>query len=323
MCRCAQFSTWPRVLFFELAPIMSIREIAATDQLFPGFQLLDVTTRRGAMRVRKGGNGPPLLLLHGYPQTHAMWHKVSARLQDRFTLICADLPGYGDSFKPVATSDHAAHSKRAMAADCVAMMEALGFSAWYLGAHDRGARVAHRMALDHPHHVLRTAMLDIAPTREMYAQTGDAFARAYWHWFFLIQPAPFPERMILADTDAYWRKKCGSGLAGMTPFSEEALAHYLRCFRDEAVIHGSCEDYRAAASIDIAHDDADDGKKIHAPLLVLWGKHGVIERCFDAMALWRQRATHVTGHSLPGGHYLAEELPDEVSAAFAAFFLSN
>jgi haloacetate dehalogenase len=302
---------------------MSIRAVPLTDQLFPGFQLLDVETPRGMMRVRMGGKGPPLLLLHGYPQTHVMWHKVAMLLQSRFTVFCADLPGYGDSFKPEATPDHFAHSKRAMAADLVAMMTALGHNAWYIGAHDRGARVAHRMALDHPEHIMRMALLDIAPTREMYANTSDAFARAYWHWFFLIQPKPFPERMILADTEAYWRKKCGSGSAGMTPFSPEALDHYLRCFADPEVVSGSCEDYRAAASIDILHDDADGDKKLGAPLLVLWGEHGVIERCFDAMALWRQRASHVTGHHLPGGHYLAEELPDQVAAAFAAFFQST
>jgi haloacetate dehalogenase len=299
---------------------MTIHDRPCTDQLFPGFRLVDVSTRRGHIRTRIGGKGPPLLLLHGYPQTHVMWHKLAASLRDRYTLICMDLPGYGDSFKPLPKPDHAAHSKRAMALDLVEAMGVLGYKKWFLGAHDRGARVAHRMALDHPDKLEKLALLDIAPTREMYANTSDAFARAYWHWFFLILPAPFPERMILADPDAYWRKKCGSGSAGMTPFGEEALEHYLRCFRNPDVVAGSCEDYRAAASIDIAHDDADGERKLETPMLVLWGQFGVIERCFAAMDLWRQRASNVRGHALAGGHYLAEELPDEVAANFSAFF---
>jgi haloacetate dehalogenase len=292
--------------------------------LFPGFRLLDVAVPGGHVRLRMGGRedvaAPPLLLLHGYPQTHVLWHKVAARLKDDFTIIAADLRGYGDSAKPTGGGDHSAYSKRAMAADLVAAMQALGHERWLVGAHDRGARVGHRMALDHPERVLKLATLDIAPTREMYRETTDAFARAYWHWFYLIQPAPFPERMIGADPDAYWLKKCGSGSAGLTPFHPEALAEYLRCFRDPATIHASCEDYRAAAAIDIAHDDADAGRKMTQPLLALWGEHGSVNRCFDVLALWRERAADVRGHTLPGGHYLAEELPDEVAAAFRSFF---
>jgi haloacetate dehalogenase len=176
------------------------------------------------------------------------------------------------------------------------------------------------MALDHPETVERLAVLDIAPTREMYRDTTDAFARAYWHWFFLIQPAPFPERMIGADPDAYWLKKCGSGSAGLSPFAPEALAQYLSAFRDPATIHASCEDYRAAASIDLAHDDADGGRKLSQPLLALWGDRGAVHRCFDVLALWRERAEDVRGRPLPGGHYLAEELPEMVASAFLAFF---
>jgi haloacetate dehalogenase len=287
------------------------------DDLFPGFRRLDVATPRGPVRVRLGGDGPPLLLLHGYPQTHAMWHRVAPLLAARFHLVCADLPGYGASFRPPVTPDHAGHSKRAMAADLVAMMETLGHRSWMVGAHDRGARVAHCMALDHPHRVARLAVLDIAPTREMYAQAGDAFARAYWHWFFLIQPPPHPERLIGADPDAFWRWKCKDGLPHFEPRATEA---YLRAFRDPAAIEASCEDYRAAATIDIAQDDADGGRKVAQPLLVLWGARGVIERCFDPLALWRARAEDVRGWALPGGHYLAEERPEEVAAAFIDFF---
>ena len=299
---------------------MIIDDIPVTDNLFPGYRLVDILTSGARIRVRTGGKGPPLLLLHGYPQTHALWHKVAPLLASHFTLVAADLRGYGDSEKPETTADHAPYSKRAMAQDMVEVMLALGHDRFCIGAHDRGARVAHRLGLDHPERVLKIATLDIAPTREMYARTSDAFARAYWHWFWLIQPTPFPERMIGADPDAYWRKKCGSGSAGLTPFSPEALAHYLRCFSDPATIHGSCEDYRAAAAIDIAHDDADKGRKLACPLLALWGQHGVIEKCFDALALWRLRASDVRGHALPGGHYLAEEVPQLVAEEFLSFF---
>lgn len=302
---------------------MSLTELPVEDDLFPGFRLLDVATSGARIRVRTGGEGPPLLLLHGYPQTHVLWHKVAGRLKDRFTLVCADLRGYGDSEKPPSDAEHAPYSKRAMARDMAELMTALGHQRFFVGAHDRGARVTHRLALDHEERVLRLATLDIAPTREMYAKTGDAFARAYWHWFFLIQPAPFPERMIGADPKAYWLKKCGSGSAGLSPFAPQALEHYLRCFADPATIHASCEDYRAAATIDIGHDDEDGERKLAQPLLALWGENGIIGRCFDPLALWRLRASDVRGHALPGGHYLAEELPELVAAEFKAFFGGN
>lgn len=299
---------------------MTIQDIPVTDAFFPGYRLVDVTTSGARIRARTGGKGPPVLLLHGYPQTHVLWHRLAPLLHDHFTLVAADLRGYGHSEKPVTSADHAPYSKRAMAQDMVEVMRALGHEQFLVVAHDRGARVAHRMALDHPDRVLKLVTLDIAPTREMYAGTSDAFARAYWHWFYLIQPAPFPERMIGADPEAYWRKKCGSGSAGLSPFTDAALAHYLACFRDPTVIHASCEDYRAAAGIDLQHDDADGGKKITSPLLALWGAHGVIEKCFDALALWRLRATDVRGHALPGGHYLAEEIPHLVAQDILAFF---
>lgn len=299
---------------------MSVTELPVEDNLFPGFRLLDVETPGARIRVRTGGEGPPLLLLHGYPQTHVLWHKLAGLLKDRFRLVCADLRGYGDSAKPASDAEHSPYSKRAMAQDMAEVMTLLGHQRFLVGAHDRGARVAHRLALDHEERVIRLATLDIAPTREMYANTSDAFARAYWHWFFLIQPAPFPERMIGADARAYWLKKCGSGSAGLSPFTPEALEHYLRCFGDPAVIHASCEDYRAAATIDIRHDDEDGGRKLIPPLLALWGENGVIGRCFDPLALWRQRAVDVRGKALPGGHYLAEEIPERVAAEFAEFF---
>lgn len=294
---------------------------AAESDLFPGFRTFYIATSGTSIRGVTGGSGPPLLLLHGYPQTHALWHKVAALLRDRYTIVAADLRGYGDSGKPATTADHAPYAKRAMAQDMAEVMSALGHDRFFVCGHDRGGRVAHRLALDHASRVSRLAVLDIAPTREMYRDTSDAFARAYAHWFYLIEPAPFPERLIGEGyaTEEYWRKKCGSGSAGMTPFAPAALAEYLRCFRDPAMVHATCNDYRAAATIDIRHDDEDAGRKLSMPLLALWGSNGVIERCFDCLALWRERASDVRGEALPGGHYLAEELPEMVAERLSAF----
>ncbi len=288
--------------------------------MFENFTSFDIEGDGARIHGVKGGQGPALLLLHGYPQTHVLWHKVAPALAERFTVVAADLRGYGASSKPASVADHATYSKRAMAGDMVKVMQELGFERFLVGAHDRGARVAHRMALDWPERVGRLAVLDIAPTREMYANTSDGFARAYWHWFFLIQKAPFPERMIEADPRAFWLKKCGSGSAGLTPFSETALEAYVQAFADPEVIRASCEDYRAAATIDIAHDDADGERKLSCALLALWGKTGAIEAHFDCLELWRLRAEDVRGHALPGGHYLAEELPDLVAQNFIDFF---
>ncbi len=296
-----------------------------TETLFPSFRTFDIPTSGTTIHGVTGGSGPPLLLLHGYPQTHALWHKMAARLQDRFTIVAADLRGYGDSGKPATSADHAPYSKRAMALDMAEVMTALGHETFVVCGHDRGGRVAHRLALDHAGRVQKIAVLDIAPTREMYRGTTDAFARAYAHWFYLIEPAPFPERMIGTGDEAeeYWRKKCGSGPAGMTPFAPAALAEYLRCFRKPETVHATCNDYRAAAGIDLRHDDDDNGAKLSQPLLALWGQHGVIERCFDCLELWRERAGDVSGDALPGGHYLAEELPDMVAQKVATFFLQG
>ena len=271
--------------------------------------------------VGPASDAPALLLLHGYPQTHAMWHKVAPRLAARFNVVCADLRGYGDSSKPEAAGDHAAYAKRAMAADQVALMRSLGHDRFFVAGHDRGGRVSHRLAMDHPEAVERIAVLDIAPTLAMYEQTTEAFARAYWHWFFLILPAPVPEKMIGADPLFLLRAKMASGSAGLKPFAPEAWAEYERCFTP-AMIHASCEDYRAAASIDLEHDRADRtaGRRVRAPLLVLWGEQGVIERCFKPLDEWRRVADDVRGSALPAGHYLAEEVPDLVCNELEAFF---
>ena len=289
-------------------------------ELFPGFEERRIATGGAEIFCRIGGEGPPLLLLHGYPQTGAMWHKVAPALAARFRLVIADLRGYGRSSKPETTADHAPYSKRAMAQDMVEVMTALGHARFLLAGHDRGGRVAHRLALDHAERVARLAVLDIAPTREMYRATDEAFARAYWHWFYLIRPAPMPERMIGADPDAFLKEKLGGLTGTLEAFDERALAEYLDCFRDPTAVHASCEDYRAAAAIDLAHDDADGGRKVACPLLVLWGLKGVIERCFDPLALWRQRAEQVDGCPLPCSHYLAEELPEETAQALSDFF---
>lgn len=288
--------------------------------LFPGFTEDVVDTGEARIFCRAAGSGPALLLLHGYPQTSAMWHRVAPALARDYRVVCADLRGYGRSAKPETTPDHAPYSKRAMARDMASVMTHFGAETFFLAGHDRGGRVGHRLAADFPQRVRALLTLDIAPTREMYRDTGQAFARAYWHWFFLIQKAPFPERMIGADPEAYWRKKCGSGSAGLTPFSEAALAEYLAAFADPAAIHGSCEDYRAAATIDIAHDDADGDFKLPMPVHALWGDNGIVGKLFDPLALWRERAQTVTGHGLPGGHYLAEECPDLVIAECREFF---
>lgn len=291
------------------------------QSFFDGFEERLIRLPEGReIFCRIAGQGSPLLLLHGYPQTSAMWHHVAPVLAETYAVVCADLRGYGRSHKPAGGGDHAAYSKRAMADDMLAAMTALGHDRFLIGAHDRGARVAHRLALDSPERVIALATLDIAPTREMYRDGDSAFAQTYWHWYWLTQPAPFPETLIGHDPDFFWLRKCGSGSAGLGAFSWQALTEYLRAFRDPAAIHGACEDYRAAASIDIAHDDADGGRKLEMPLLALWGRSGAIERHFDCLALWRERASDVRGRALDGGHYLAEEVPEAVLAEFSAFF---
>jgi haloacetate dehalogenase len=281
--------------------------------LFPHFRAMQVEVDPTVtINAIVGGSGPPLLLLHGHPQTHAIWHRVAPRLAERFTVVACDLRGYGDSSKPQGAPDHANYSKRAMAADMVAVMQSLGFATFRVLAHDRGARVAHRLALDHPQAVERMALLDIAPTLAMYEQTSDTFARAYWHWFFLIQPAPLPERLIEADAAAYVRDVMGKRSAGLAPFDPRALAEYQRCLALPGAAHGICEDYRAAATIDLEHDrqDRDAGRRLALPLMVLWGEQGVVGRCFDPLAEWQRVAADVQGGALPCGHYIAEEAPD-------------
>jgi len=280
--------------------------------LFPQFRSIDVETdSQVTIHAVVGGDGPPLLLLHGHPQTHAIWHKVAPTLAQRFTVVACDLRGYGDSSKPAGTGDHGNYSKRTMARDALRVMRSLGFDRFRVLAHDRGARVAHRLGMDHPDAVERMVLLDIAPTLAMYEQTTEAFARAYWHWFFLIQPAPLPERLIEADPSRYIRDLMGGRSAGLSPFDPRALREYERCAALPGAAHGVCEDYRAAAGIDLEHDRADReaGKRLTMPLLVLWGEQGVVHRCFQPLQEWQRVAEDVDGGPLPCGHYIAEEAP--------------
>jgi haloacetate dehalogenase len=289
--------------------------------MFEGFESRDIATRATSIRVRVGGSGPPLLLLHGYPQTHVMWHRVAPALAERHAVVCADLRGYGDSGKPASDAEHAAYSKRASAQDMVEVMAALGHERFMLAGHDRGGRVGHRLALDHPERLERLAVLDIVPTRTVFGATNQAIATGYYHWFFLIQPGGLPERLIGADPLFYLHWTLGRWGTGLEAFAPAALAEYERCFCDPGAIHASCEDYRAAASIDLAHDEADRQQRIECPLLVLWGRRGLMERHFDVLATWRERAAGaVSGRALDCGHFLPEERPQETAQELLAFF---
>ena len=275
--------------------------------LFPGFESRRIRASGAAIHVKVGGDGPPLLLLHGYPQTHAMWHKVAPALARDYTVVCADLRGYGDSSKPRGVPGHANYSKRAMALDMVEVMEALGFVQFHLVGHDRGGRVAHRLARDHGKRVRTLTVLDISPTLKMYVSTNMQFAKAYYHWFFLIQEAPLPEKMLKGVGPGYILMRLGRGKSGIKVFDKRALAEYQRCFDP----HSTCEDYRAAATIDLVHDRKSRGK-IAMPVLALWGRQGVIAALFNCLADWREVAADVRGRALQCGHFIPEEKPTEL-----------
>ncbi len=294
--------------------------------LFPGFTLEEVAVKDGPIRLRRGGSGPPLLLLHGNPQTHVMWHAVAPELAKRFSVVCPDLRGYGGSLKPPATPNHAPYAKTAMARDVVEAMEHLGHTRFLIGSHDRGARVAHRLALGFPDRVEKLAILDIVPTIEHFERADMGFALGYYHWFWFAQPHPFPEVVINAAPEAWFHAHTSRGPKPSGFFHPEALADYLAAARNPEMIRGMCEDYRAAATIDLEHDRASRsaGAKIQCPLLVLWGAKGKIGKWYDALAIWRQYcAAEVIGGPVDSGHYLAEEAPGEVLERFGAFFFGG
>jgi haloacetate dehalogenase len=285
--------------------------------MFDGFERKTIETTNATIHLVKGGRGAPVLLLHGYPQTHVMWHKIAPRLAEDFSLVIPDLRGYGDSSKPPDGENHFGYSKRATAQDQVDVMTQLGFKQFAVVGHDRGGRVAHRLALDHAARVTKLAVLDIVPTYTLYHNVNKEFATAYYHWFFLIQAAPFPETLIGNDPEFYLNSLLGRlKPKAITP---EAFAEYLRCFGDPTTVHATCEDYRAAASIDLVHDEADMDRKVACPVLALWAEKGVMHRMYDVVAAWRERAVTVSGKPLPSGHFLPEEAPEETLAELRAF----
>jgi len=293
---------------------------------FPGFiqKSITVPSEDGPIEIacQIGGNGPPILLLHGFPQTKAIWEIVAPKLAESFTVIASDLRGYGCSSKPNSKPDHSTYSKRSMASDQHALMKALGHDQFFLLGHDRGGRVSHRLAMDYPESVLRLMVLDISPTLTMYDNTTMEFAKGYWHWFFLIQPEPVPETLIGANPQ-FWINKHMGRHGGTDIFSPERWAEYLAGVSNPLSMHAMCEDYRAAASIDLIHDraDRDAGRKLAMPLRVLWGEHGLVNKCFKPIDDWKAVAQDVSGRALPCGHYIPEELPTELISEARSFFV--
>lgn len=284
------------------------------------FNEIKVETKNAEINLTYGGSGIPLLLLHGYPQTHVIWHDVATHLALEYKVVCPDLRGYGDSSKPPSTPDHYTYSKRAMAQDMVEVMASLGYNKFLVAGHDRGARVTHRMALDYPKRIKKACVMDIAPTHHMFKNVNQTFATGYYHWFFLIQPDGLPEHLIGADPAYYLTEKLKRWSAPGTVFSDEAVSEYLRCFSQPESIHASCEDYRAAASIDLKHDEEDMNKKIQCPLLVLWGSKGFVHRTYDVLSVWSERAEQIEGKALDCGHFLPEEVPVQVCKELHRFF---
>ncbi|MBL8554470.1 MAG: alpha/beta hydrolase [Phenylobacterium sp.] len=287
---------------------------------FEGFELSQIEVPEASLRVRHGGSGPPLLLLHGYPETGAMWGAVAGDLAKDFTVVCPDLRGYGGSTKPPSSDDHETSSKRAMARDAVALMAEFGFDRFAVAGHDRGGRVAYRLALDHPGAVSRVSILDIVPTGEVWARADRRFALGYWHWSFLAQPHPFPETLIGADPDAFFFSTSFGGI--LKTFDPEAFREYARAAHRPDVVHAMCEDYRAGAGFDRELDMADKaaGRKIACPVQVLWGARGALAAWYDTLAIWREWADDVQGQAVDCGHFIPEEKPAETLALLRGFF---
>lgn len=285
-----------------------------------GFQQIRINTGEVEINVKYGGSGKPILLLHGYPQSHMMWYKLAPRLvAENYTVVMTDLRGYGDSEKPIGLTDHSNYSKRAMARDQIKVMEALGFTQFDLVGHDRGARVAHRMIMDYPERITSCTLMDILPTYDMYMTTNMDFAKGYYHWFFLIQTVGIPEKLIGSDPAFYLRSLLDAWSRNEACFEEQMVLEYIRTFSLPNAVHATCEDYRAAATIDLEHDKEDRDKKIEVPLLVLWGEKGLVGKLYDVLGVWQQRAEKVLGKALPCGHFLPEEAPEETFDALMGF----
>ena len=290
---------------------------AAASQFFPGFKQLTRKTSGATITFVTAGSGPPLLLLHGYPETHIMWRKVAPQLAKKFTVVAADLRGYGDSSKPAGGENHVAYSKRAMAQDQVEVMNSLGFQKFLVVGHDRGGRVAHRMALDHADSVQKLVVLDIVPTYKVFHTVTKELATSNFHWFFLIQPEPLPETMI-GNSAEFWLKSRFNAVPA-DAISKEAFAEYLRTFRTPEMIHATCEDYRAGASIDMAHDEADLQRKISCPVLALWAEKGAMDRQYNVLDTWKERASNAAGKPLPSSHFIAEQVPEMLLSELTRF----
>jgi len=289
-------------------------------EFFPGFERRRIETSGASINLVTGGGGPPLLLLHGYPQTHVMWRKVAPRLARDFTVVIPDLRGYGDSSKPPAGADFAAYSKRALAQDQVETMAALGHGRFAVAGHDRGARVTHRLLRDHPDTITRAASLDIVPTLYRFETIDQKAATGSWHWFFLIQGRGLPERLIGNDSEFFLRHMFGTLLRDQGAIEPAAWAEYLRCFGNPETIRATCDEYRAGASIDLVHDRADLARKVKAPMLILWGTHSGQGSGYDLLKVWRDHAENVQGQGIDSGHFIPEEKPDEVYVALKTFF---
>jgi haloacetate dehalogenase len=291
--------------------------------MFDDFERKMVSVAGMQIACAVGGSGPPVLMLHGFPQNLAMWARVAPALAKHFTVVCADLRGYGDSAKPKCLPDRSNYAFRALAADQIGLMRHLGFERFHVIGHDRGGRTAHRMALDHPDAVLTLTVMDIVPTYAMLMDTNRHVAGAYWHWYFLSQPEPFPERLIGNDPDFFY-ETClvGWGASKISDFDPELLAAYRRSWRDPAMIHGSCSDYRAAASIDLEHDAADIDRKVACPTLAFYGASGVMARLFDLPLEWRKRCARVVDATLPGGHFFVDQFPAETARTLLGFLTS-
>jgi haloacetate dehalogenase len=309
--------------------VASLRSALDSARPFAGFEHQDITTARGTIRAQVGGSGPPVLLLHGYPQTQLMWHAVAPLLAERHTVVATDLAGYGDSFRPAPTADHAAHGKRAMALDQVEAMAAIGFDRFAVAGHDRGGRVAYRMALDHPDAVERLAVFDIVPTGEVWWRADAALARGYWHWAFLAQPAPLPERLIAGDPQAFFDLHVRDGMGlGRQPgrYPPETLDAYRRLLDDPEIVTAMCEDYRAGATVDVTYDEADRdaGRQITCPVLVLWAAGGGLPRFYgDPLDVWRPWAQDLRGTPIDASHFMAEDRPEDVAAELSAFLIEG